>query len=76
MQKRRDPRKAVAAFTAAVLASAWLAVAAWGGRESATPVSAPSASTSAPQTESSPQSSALDNSAGSADAPSMSTGQS
>ncbi|MEA2475685.1 MAG: hypothetical protein QOE06_3600 [Thermoleophilaceae bacterium] len=35
---RRDPRKVVAAFTAALLASAWLAVAAWGNRHSPTPV--------------------------------------
>jgi len=35
---RRDPRKIVAAFTAALFASAWLAVAAWGNRHSPTPV--------------------------------------
>ena len=35
---RRDPRAAVAALTAALFASAWLAVAAWGSRDSAQPV--------------------------------------
>lgn len=70
---RRDPRAAVAALVAALFASAWIAVAAWGSRDSAQPL--PSGSSTISTTSDAP--SVQDEPDEAADeAPSMSTGQS
>jgi hypothetical protein len=61
----------VAAFTAAMLASAWLAVAAWGGRESATPLPAQQQAGASPSEADSGYEDSQED-----EAPSMSTGQS